>query len=270
MRCGLPTDYAGDCRYCSSRSRYRLLGGITKELLARWFVASLLGMAGLLATFSFLTLAAAVQYRWFLSVGTYQTSAFWNTFGQQWLVILLSVTLYVGVLGTWEWRLKHQQMNVTICPTVTTVDPDIYKTQIENSARYATRVHIDLGDGIFTRQLTAVEDVWWPAGMRADLHIMFQRPFDHTEAIVALAPQLAIVHAESEGDFVAFAQEMHTNGIETGIALLQETPVQAIAPALQYIDHVLIFSGDLGHFGGMADLKLLDKVRQLKRAQATA
>lgn len=156
-------------------------------------------------------------------------------------------------------------MSVTICPTVTTDDYDIYRQQIEKSAEYAVRVHIDLGDGIFTRKLTAVEDVWWPAGMQADLHVMFQEPFLHIAAIKSLAPQLAIVHAEADGDFAAFAREMHRHGIQVGVSLLQPTPVDAIAPALHMIDHVLIFSGDLGHFGGEADLRLLDKVRDLKR-----
>ena len=156
-------------------------------------------------------------------------------------------------------------MAVTICPTVTTDDYDTYRQQIEQSAEYATRVHIDLGDGIFTRKLTAVEDVWWPAGMRADLHIMFQEPFQHIPAILALKPQLVIVHAEAEGDYMAFAREMHRHGIEAGVSLLQNTPVEAIVQALELIDHVLIFSGDLGHFGGEADLSLLEKAKLLKQ-----
>jgi len=156
-------------------------------------------------------------------------------------------------------------MAATICPTVTTDDIDVYRQQIEESATYATRIHIDLADGIFTRKLTAVEDVWWPAGMRADLHIMFQEPFQHIPAILALGPQLVIVHAEADGDFIAFAREMHRHGIEAGVSILQKTPVEAIIPALEYVDHVLIFSGDLGHFGGKADLSLLDKVKQLKQ-----
>jgi ribulose-phosphate 3-epimerase len=58
---------------------------------------------------------------------------------------------------------------------------------------------------------------------------------------------------------------MHRHGIETGIALLQETPVEAIVPALPLIDHVLIFSGTLGKVGGTADLGLLDKVAALRQ-----
>ena len=156
-------------------------------------------------------------------------------------------------------------MAVTVCPTITTDDPDEYRSQIEETAQYATRIHIDVGDGIFTRKLIPIQDVWWPGGMRADLHVMFKEPFKHVAALRALAPQLVIVHAEAEGDFPAFAQEMHHSGIEVGVALLQDTPAEAIIPGLGMIDHVLIFSGSLGHNGGSADVSLLEKVHILKQ-----
>jgi ribulose-phosphate 3-epimerase len=161
-------------------------------------------------------------------------------------------------------EIAAQKMKVSICPTVTTDDYDEYRRQIEQAAEYATRLHIDLGDGIFTRQLTAIEDVWWPGGVRADLHVMFQEPFLHVPAIVALQPQLVIVHAEADGDYMAFAREMHRHGIEAGVSLLPETMPDSIAAALELVDHVLIFSGDLGHFGGKADLSLLKKVERLR------
>jgi ribulose-phosphate 3-epimerase len=138
---------------------------------------------------------------------------------------------------------------------------------MEEIARYATRVHIDLADGVFARELTAVEDVWWPGGMRADLHVMFQQPFRYIAAFKALGPQLVIVHAEADGDFMAFAREMHRHGIEAGVALLRETPVRAIVPALPVIDHVLIFAGTLGHNTGPegVNLDVLQKAQELRR-----
>ena len=155
-------------------------------------------------------------------------------------------------------------MAVSICPTVTTDDLHVYRQQIEKTVTYAHRIHIDLSDGHFTNKLVEIEDVWWPGGVRADLHVMYKRPFDHVNALRALGPQLVIVHAEAEGDFIAFANEMHNHGIEVGVALLPETSVETILPALQVIDHVLIFSGHLGHFGGHADMSLLIKAEQLK------
>jgi ribulose-phosphate 3-epimerase len=157
-------------------------------------------------------------------------------------------------------------MAVSICPTVTTDDPEVFKLQIEQTLSYAHRLHIDLSDGIFTNnKLMEIENVWWPGGVRADLHIMYKQPFEHTAALIALQPQLIIVHAEAEGDFLAFTETLHRHGIEAGVAILPETGVDKIVPALGVIDHVLIFSGKLGHFGGHADLKLLDKATQLRK-----
>lgn len=161
-------------------------------------------------------------------------------------------------------------MAVAICPAVLTDDPVVYQLQVEQSLGYAHRLHIDLSDGVFAPQkLIDIENIWWPGGVRADLHVMYQRPLDHLEALVALQPQLVIIHAEAEGDFEVFAETLHRHGIETGVALLPETSVDAIRPALPLIDHVLIFSGELGHFGGHADLNLLDKVRQLRELKPT-
>ena len=161
-------------------------------------------------------------------------------------------------------------MNATICPTVTTDDPAVYRLQVQQSLAYAHRLHIDVADGIFTKnKLVEVEEVWWPGGVRADLHVMYAHPFEHAGALIALQPQLIIVHAEAEGDFIAFAERLHNHGIEAGVALLPETTVDMIAPALKWIDHVLIFSGKLGHFGGHADLALLEKARQLKNLKPT-
>lgn len=161
-------------------------------------------------------------------------------------------------------------MAVSICPTVTTDNPATYRLQIEQTLGYAHRLHIDLSDGIFTNnKLIDIDEVWWPGGVLADLHVMYADPFEHTAAMVALRPQLIIVHAEADGDFEAFAHELHRHGIQTGVALLPNTPASALVGALDLIDHVLVFSGNLGHFGGQANLALLDKVREVKRLKPT-
>lgn len=157
-------------------------------------------------------------------------------------------------------------MAVSICPTITTDDPEVYKRQVEMTLSYAHRIHIDIADGVFTdKRLIDVENVWWPGGVRADLHVMYQNPLDHLEALVALRPQLIIVHAEADGEFLEFASACHQHGIEVGLAVLPETPVEAIAPAISILDHVLVFSGHLGHFGGHADMSLLGKVQKLRQ-----
>ena len=59
-------------------------------------------------------------------------------------------------------------------------------------------------------------------------------------------------------------KQLHKAGIKSGLAILPETPVENIEQIMHSFDHLLIFSGNLGHFGGTADLSLLDKVRRIK------
>lgn len=155
-------------------------------------------------------------------------------------------------------------MAAEICPTVTARSPQEYREQMERVAGFARRVHIDVADGIFTPvKLTPLDQVWWPANVRADIHVMYKEPFTHARLLLKLQPQLIVVHAEADGNFVDFAEAAHRQGVEVGVALKPETMPQMIEPALPWIDHVLIFSGHLGHFGGQANTHLLTKVLYL-------
>lgn len=157
-----------------------------------------------------------------------------------------------------------------ICPTLLATNAEDFTAQLQRLEQFAGRLHIDLMDGKFAKTTSVQPDqIWWPGNLRVDLHVMYQKPFGWTDVFVALGPQLVIVHAEAEGDFTSFAAAMHHHGIETGVALLPETPVASIAPALDAIDHVLVFSGNLGYYGGKADPALLPKIRQLRQLKPT-
>jgi ribulose-phosphate 3-epimerase len=153
-----------------------------------------------------------------------------------------------------------------ICPTILADTQTAFRKQIERVTSFTPRIHIDLADGAFAESKTIpIADVWWPHGVAADLHVMYQQPFEHTAALLRLKPQLIIVHAESKGDFISFAKEARRQNIRVGVALLPATSPEVLRPALKWIDHVLVFSGSLGHFGGHADLRLLPKVKHIQQ-----
>lgn len=157
-------------------------------------------------------------------------------------------------------------MSATICPTVTVDCFEDFQEQIERIASFAVRLHIDIADGSLTaNKLIPVDQVWWPGGVRADIHVMSSDPGQYLEHMIALGPQMVIVHAEARGNFNAIATALHKHGIQAGVALQQSTPVSYIESALGLIDHVLIFSGKLGRNGGEADMSLLTKAAELKR-----
>jgi ribulose-phosphate 3-epimerase len=156
-------------------------------------------------------------------------------------------------------------MMVRFCPTVLAENPHQYREQIERVAAFATCVHIDLSDGVFSPTTTiGFGHVWWPHSMQADLHIMYKKPGDYIDKIIKLNPRLVILHAEAEGNFIEIAETLRKHDILAGVALLADTPVKKIKSSISVIDHVLVFSGKLGHFGGKFDKKLLSKVREIK------
>jgi len=153
-----------------------------------------------------------------------------------------------------------------ICPSILAADEQQYRQQIEKIGQFAERIQIDLTDGIFAKNQTVTpQQAWWPVGIKADFHLMYKDPQPAAEAILEHRPNMLIVHSESDGNFAAFVSLCRRAGVKVGVALLARTPVSTILPALNSIDHVLIFSGELGSFGGRANLDLLNKVKMLRQ-----
>ncbi len=140
-----------------------------------------------------------------------------------------------------------------------------YRAAIERVSNFSERIHIDFADGkLAPTKLISISDAWWPVGLMVDFHIMYQNPFEFIDDIIAQQPSLVIIHAEAEG-VEKFLDELDGLGIKRGVALLKQTPVESINKLLNKLDHVLIFSGDLGYYGGIVDFELLEKVKLLKK-----
>ena len=158
-----------------------------------------------------------------------------------------------------------------ICPTVTAFDPHEFREQIERVAPFASRVHIDLMDGVFApTRSPSLEQIWWPHTMRADLHLMYKKPMEYLDTIIKLNPRLVIIHCEADVEHMRFAAELHKENILAGLAILQDTPVEDTYKVMHSFDQLLVFSGDLGHHGGKADQALLDKVAKIRKYHPTA
>jgi ribulose-phosphate 3-epimerase len=152
-----------------------------------------------------------------------------------------------------------------ICPTVLAREPHEFREQMERVGAFAQRLQLDITDGEFTPLKTIPLDaMWWPRNLAVDVHVMFEQPAEVIDQLIAMRPNMVILHAEAKGSFVEMARKLHSASIKVGIALLPNTGPEGIKPAIEQIDHVLIFSGELGSFGGSADLGLLEKISHIR------
>ncbi len=152
-----------------------------------------------------------------------------------------------------------------VSPTVLAQTEQEFSVQLQLASSLSKRIQIDLMDGEFAMaQSVGLDEIWWPNGVDADIHLMYQDPFKCLDQLIKLQPHMVIIHVETMIHHMHFSAELHKEGILTGLAVLPETPVANIEKIISSFDHLLIFSGNLGHFGGSADLDLLAKVSEAK------
>lgn len=152
-----------------------------------------------------------------------------------------------------------------IVPTILCETEADYKATVERLHPFAKRVHIDLADGVFAPTFTVgVNKIWWPKEWTVDIHAMVAQPSQYVDLLINMRPNTVIFHAEAQEDIVPSLQKLKAAGIHAGVALLKPTVPSTVKQYIDAADHVLVFSGDLGHYGGRADLMQLEKVRLIK------
>ncbi len=153
----------------------------------------------------------------------------------------------------------------TIVPTVLAETEDDYKATVERHHAYATRVHIDISDGEFAPTFTVgVNQIWWPQEWAVDIHAMVAHPSQYIDALIQMKPATVIFHAEASEDLTPSITKLKQAGIKAGVALLRPTVPSTVQNYIEIADHVLVFSGELGHYGGTASLMQLEKVRLIR------
>lgn len=152
-----------------------------------------------------------------------------------------------------------------ICPAILQDTPEQYKADLEKVTGFAKRIQIDIADGIFTPNKTInLIQAYWPEDVQADLHLMLKEPLKELETVISMNPSLAIIHAEANGNLANFISQIKQFGIKAGLALLPQTTVASQKELITQVDHVLIFGGTLGSYGGKLDRSCLVKAKETK------
>lgn len=156
-------------------------------------------------------------------------------------------------------------MSAVITPAILAENAAQYKEQVDRITGFAERVHIDISDGEFAPTLTvSIPELWAPEGWTIDIHAMINNVEEYVPKLIALRPHMIIIHAEATGDVKTALIQIRQAGIMAGLALLKPTVPRTVEELIKLADHVMIFSGELGHFGGTASLMQLEKIRLIK------
>jgi ribulose-phosphate 3-epimerase len=135
-------------------------------------------------------------------------------------------------------------------------------------AQKILRTHIDIGDGLFSELLSVA-----PAdlqsvdlkGFAVDLHLLVDDPTEYIEECVALTPTRLIAQIERMGSQAAYLEAVAGYGGFGGLALLIETPIEAIErEALALASAIVLLEIPPGTTGSVFDTRVIEKIKDLR------
>ncbi len=157
------------------------------------------------------------------------------------------------------------------------ITPIIMESEIEVVAKKIAilrekkvdKVHIDIGDGLFSDLLSVA-----PADLQAvdirgfmvDLHLLVDDPTEYIEECVALSPKRLIAQVERMGSQVRFLESVGGYGVAGGLALKIETPIEEIEEeAMEMAQAIILLEIPPGTSGSLFDIRVLPKIRDLRK-----
>lgn len=135
--------------------------------------------------------------------------------------------------------------------------------------RNEKRVHIDIGDGLFSDLLSIapadLQELDW-SGMAVDMHLMVDDPTEWIEECVALKPARLLAQIERMGSQKVFLEMVESYGSEGGLALAIDTPIEEIEKeCLDMCKTILLLAIPTGTTGSPFDKQVLAKIRELRK-----
>jgi len=133
-------------------------------------------------------------------------------------------------------------------------------------------IHLDVMDGHFVPNISfgpmVVSFVNQLTHLYLDAHLMIDNPGKYLEVFRKAGADLVTLHAEVPNVIRHDLQRIRELGMEVGVSINPETPVEALDPAYDLVDLILIMSVHPG-FGGQKFIAgTLEKVKHVARRVA--
>lgn len=154
-----------------------------------------------------------------------------------------------------------------IVPAILSSNFSQTQAMVNSCREFAKLIQIDIMDGKFvaSKSIGQKELSGLKVGFNSELHLMAENPFEWIEPARKINSQRIIFHLETKIDHRRLISEIKKNGIEAGISLNPDTPVDDLTPLIKSIDLVLFMSVYPGFYGADFVPKVLNKVKEFKK-----
>lgn len=178
---------------------------------------------------------------------------------------------------------------IQIIPAILATSPEDYKRDIEklnNSESFKEEgwVHIDFMDNKFVPNKSVDPEVinQYPTHLKKEAHLMVEHSIDWISKLIELGADRILIHYESEEksasdkpweneilsnlDFIEdHGLHVRDEGVESGLAVKLDTPLEDLAIYLDHVDTVLLMGIEPGFQGRKFEDKTLDRIKNLAK-----
>lgn len=135
-------------------------------------------------------------------------------------------------------------------------------------------LHIDVMDGMFVPAISfgmcVQESIRKCTDLYFDTHLMIMDPIRYIKDFASLGSNGITVHEEACEDVAETLKFIKECGCRAGLSINPETPVDKLAPYLEYADMILMMSVEPGSGGQEYIPQSTDRIREVRRMLRTS
>ena len=157
-------------------------------------------------------------------------------------------------------------MKLELAPSILSADFSKLGADIAEVEPHSDRIHVDVMDGHFVPNISFGAPVmkWIDSKLPLDVHLMIEHPWKYYEDFVKAGADIIIIHEEVCDDMRARLEQIKAMGVDAGVSIKPDTPVERIKDVLDIVEQVLIMTVEPG-FGGQKFMhEMLPKIVQLR------
>ncbi len=161
-------------------------------------------------------------------------------------------------------------MNIRITPSILNADHENMQSEFDRIQQAGVEgIHLDIMDGRFVRPVTfeieTIQRYTAMCDLPFDAHLMIVQPERHVDSYVDAGCSLVNFHLETSPDPSALIDYLHGRGVDAGVTINPNTPVDGMLEVADKVELVLFMSVYPGYGGQRFIPQILDKVRAFKR-----
>lgn len=155
---------------------------------------------------------------------------------------------------------------VRTVPAILTDDPIVLGQLVAQAESFTDFAQFDIMDGKFVPSTSVTGDdiISLRTRLAWEVHLMVVHPEQCLEDYQKAGARRIVFHYEATSSPDAVIRKIRDLGLEAGLAVNPETPIEAIAPFAAMLDGVLFMSVHPGYYGAKFLPEVMDKVKAFR------